>query len=410
MSKKGVLTLALAEGFTKVIGLLLLPLITASLTLEEFGNYSLFLVNYVFFMALFVAILNNFIIVGFFRRGYRVLFDCKPALLFNISAFAFIAVILFSVTFAISKTLYFETFFYAGLASLLAQPSQILLTLKQCEKDYLSYAKISVVYILCYSVFAVLAYLLEIKSWQGFAAIFLIAHALQTLIISFVNARSIKVLFKSNTTSFARYKKHFNTLIGNSVFGWARVNIDKYLIMTFLGSIVLATYSLGFQLGAVIGLLNTILIKVLNPIVFSSFKNGNFANTRKTIIKAVFTFLILTASFVLILPYIVPIFFGEEYSSSIHIAQLICVGYFLQVSVSIIGAVLFYEKKNKLISVLSFVSFCFLVLALAGLIFFDKFNATNTAIMFVLSWLFHFLATLFFSIKEQRFKQLVLDD
>jgi O-antigen/teichoic acid export membrane protein len=292
----------------------------------------------------------------------------------------------------------------------LAQPSQILLTLKQCEKDYLSYAKISVIYILCYSLFAVLAYLLEIKSWQGFAAIFLIAHALQTLIISFVNASSIKVLCKSNTTSFARYKKHFNTLIGNSVFGWARVNIDKYLIMTFLGSIVLATYSLGFQLGAVIGLLNTILIKVLNPIVFSSFKNGNFASTRKTIIKAVFAFLTLTASFALILPYIVPIFFGEEYSSAIHIAQLICVGYFLQVCVSIVGAVLFYEKKNKLISVLSFVSFCFLVLSLAGLLFVDKFNATNTAIMFVLSWLFHFLATLFFSIKEQRFKQLVLDD
>lgn len=405
---KGPLALVLTESLTKLIGLLLLPIITAALPIEEFGMYALFLVNYVFFMALYIAILNNFILVGFFSRRQRILFDVKAAVVFNFLFFIGLSVCLIPVAFVFAIWDVYAVFFISSLACIFAQPSQVYLTFRQCQQEYVKYAKFSLVFPFCYTLLAVAAYYIEISSWQGFACLILISHLVQTLLLLFINSSNVKLIIFARKSSFKRYSRHFKSLLANSVFGWARVNLDKYLVITILGSVIMATYSLGFQLGAVIGLLNTILIKLLNPILFSSFQNKkHIGKARKVTVIILTGFVIISISYIALLPFIVDIFFSQAYQASIIIAQLVSGGYFLQVLVSVVGAVLFYEKRNYLISSLSMVSFFSLGIALFALYSFSLFTATYVALCFVASWCVHLFLTLIFALKEPTFRNFI---
>ncbi|MGO3915059.1 MAG: lipopolysaccharide biosynthesis protein [Pseudoalteromonas sp.] len=401
---KGPLALAFTESLTKLIGLLLLPIITASLSLDEFGVYALFLINYIFFMALYVAILNNFILVGYFSRKRRVLFDAKAAILFNSLFFVALSIVFFLVALYFDIWDYFFIFFISSLACIVAQPSQVYLTFKQCRQEYIKYAKFSLVFVCSYALLAIVAYNIGLSTWQEFASLILISHLIQSFLLFFIEIGNIQHALCSKRSSIKRYSRHFKSLLGNSIFGWARVNIDKYLVITVLGSVAMATYSLGFQLGAVIGLLNTILIKLLNPILFASFQNKQSYKARKLTIAVLVAFAIISTCYVLLLPFIVGTFFNQEYQSSILVAQLVSGGYFIQVTVSIAGAVLFYEKRNYLISLLSMISFFTLILALLFLYALDSFTATYVAVCFVVSWCTHLILTLFFALKEPTFK------
>lgn len=400
---KGPLALAFSESLTKLIGLMLLPVITDALTLEEFGIYALFLINYIFFSTLYIAILNNFILVGYFTRQYRIVYEVKSAMAFNTLFFIVLSILFFSISSVYNFDEYFYVFFISSLSCIIAQPSQVYLTFKQCQQKYISYAKFSLTFVFCYVVLALLAYYLNVSSWQGYALLVLSSHLFQTLLLLFIDASNVRLIYFSKMSSSKRYIKHFKALIGNSLFGWARVNVDKYLIITILGTSVMATYSLGFQLGAVIGLLNTILIKLLNPILFASFKSQVNAKARKLTIIVIACFAVVSLSYTLLLPFIVNVFFPAAYESSIQIAQLVSVGYCLQVMVSVVGAVLFYEKRNYLISALSMASFTFLLVGLMILYSLNLFSAYYVALFFVGSWCFHLILTLFFALKEPKF-------
>lgn len=401
---KGPIALALSEGMTKLIGLILLPLITASLSLEEFGVYALFLVNYIFFMALYVAILNNFVLVRYFNRGGRVVFESRGAIFFNILFFLFLLLIFLPFSIIFDLWNYFLIFIISSFSCLISQPAQIFLTIKQCRQEYSSYAKFSLVYIICYAALAVFAFIIGLSNWYEFALLIFLSHTIQTAFLFFNEKRAVTAIIISRNRSLSEYVKHFRGLLANSIFGWARVNVDKYFVLTIIGSAALATYSLGFQLGAVIGLLNTILIKILNPILFSSFKSQETQKAKKVTLLMLIAFILITLIYIALVPYVVDWFFNDDYIDSVYIAQLVSAGYLLQVFVSIFGAVLFYERRNYLISVLSIFSFLVLLLSLFSIFKLGLFNANNVAICFVFSWLVHFLLTSYFALKEPLFK------
>jgi len=411
MKNKQLIIFVFSEALMKLVTFAALPFITNKLTVSDFGLYGIFLVNFVVIAALFVSILNNYILVCFFTEGLkRVLLKVKSACLFCLF-FTFIGLLiaLFFILFDVGSG-YSLAFILAMLACLVSLPWQIYLAIMQCQKKFLFYSKAVFLYLIFYCVSFALTLTKEELTWIDFSILYISSNLLISIVILIKERVVVNKIYTAKMFGFKLYANHFITLLPNSLFSWGRVNFDKYFVAFFMGSTLLGVYSLGFQIGSAIGLINAVVLKIINPYLFSSFSGLSNKNLIRNLCFIMLFMCFVVVIYILSIPILVDVFFSSDYKDSIYVAQIIAVGYLLQCLTSIFSSALFYEKKNKLISALSFVSFLAVIVAFAILHTLGEYDLNTISIIFTLAWGAHFIFVLFYAFQTKAVKRVLYDN
>jgi len=392
----------------KLVTFAALPFITSKLTVSDFGLYGIFLVNFVVIAALFVSILNNYILVGFFNEGLmRVLLKLKSACFFCLLfTLAGLLIALFFIYLDIGSS-YSFAFILALLACLVSLPWQIYLAIMQCQKNFLFYSRAVFIYLIFYCALFALTLMEKELTWIDFSILYILSNLFISIYILFKERHIFNKIYTAKMFGFKLYSNHFITLLPNSLFSWARVNIDKYFVAFFMGNALLGVYSLGFQIGSAIGLINAVVLKVINPYLFSSFSGVSNKNLTRNLFLTMLFMCFSVVIYISIIPVIVDNLFSVNYKDSIYVAQIIAIGYLLQAVTSIFSAALFYEKRNKLISALSFISFLAVSIAFTIIKMSGIYDLKVISIIFTLVWGVHFIFVLFYAFQTNAFKRVL---
>jgi len=408
IKNKKMIAFIFSEALMKLVTFAALPFITVKLSVADFGLYAIFIVNFVVISALFVSILNNYILVCFFTEGLkRVLLKIKSAclycLLFTLLG---MGVALVFILFDVGAN-YSLAFIIALIACLVSLPWQIYLALMQCQKKFLCYARVVFVYLAIYCTLFAFTLINDELTWIDFSLLYIAGNLLTSIFILIKERSIVAKIYKAKMFGFSLYANHFMTLLPNSVFSWARVNCDKYFVAFFLGNTLLGVYSLGFQIGSAIGLVNAVVLKVINPYLFSSFSGAVDKNIVRNVSLIMLFMCFIVMVYILATPFIVDTFFSDDYQNSIDIAQIIALGYLLQCLTSIFSAVLFYEKRNKLISALSFISFLAVTITFTKLQLNGGYDLKDISIIFTLVWAGHFVFVLYYAMQSKALKRVL---
>ena len=195
------------------------------------------------------------------------------------------------------------------------------------------------------------------------------ATAIATIIFGLL---SLYVIFRRGYAKFNCESKYLSDalkfgipLIPHHLALWLRSGIDIVLITSLVGLSATGVYSVGFQLGAVIGIISVAFNNAYSPHLFEKLKNINFDEKIK-IVKFTYLYfigifllaLLISYIFILLLPYIV----GEEFQKAKNYIVYIAIAYSFSGMYMMVVNYIFYEKKTHLLSMVTIVTSIFHVI------------------------------------------------
>jgi O-antigen/teichoic acid export membrane protein len=132
---------------------------------------------------------------------------------------------------------------------------------------------------------------------------------------------------------------------------------DRFIINHLLGIGVTGAYAVGVQMGMVIGLLADAFVKAFGPHLFSELKARDSTSGLRMVRQCAVVFagfLVLALGYVAFLPYLYPVIVGEQYSTSLPIAQLIGFGNAFMGMYYVVAGFLFFFERTVLLAKLTF--------------------------------------------------------
>jgi O-antigen/teichoic acid export membrane protein len=140
----------------------------------------------------------------------------------------------------------------------------------------------------------------------------------------------------------------FHTLGGN-IIGFS----DRFFILFMLGLGSVGVYSVGYQIGMVIALLQNSFNQAWVPFFFEKLKQ-NKKNEKRKIVKITYAYfalmLVLALVFYLLTPFIYDYFIGKSFETGASVVVWVLLGYAFQGMYKMVVNYLFYLKKTKLIA------------------------------------------------------------
>lgn len=131
---------------------------------------------------------------------------------------------------------------------------------------------------------------------------------------------------------------------------------DRFFITNMIGLEEMGLYSVGYQIGMIIGLLQNSFNQAWQPWIFEKIKKDKIEEKRRIVIFTYFYFvvLILLASFVaLIGPFIVDLMTNNSYAGATPFISWIAFGFAFNGMYKMFSHYLFYQRKTELISLLT---------------------------------------------------------
>ncbi|WP_324024715.1 oligosaccharide flippase family protein [Maribacter sp. BPC-D8] len=163
----------------------------------------------------------------------------------------------------------------------------------------------------------------------------------------FLNILRVDKVYRKEALSFS-LPLVFHTLGGNLI-GFS----DRFFILFMLGLSEVGIYSVGYQIGMVIALLQNSFNQAWVPFFFGKLKENNHAEKVRIVkISYAYFFLILflVLVFYLITPLIYKYFIGKAFTTGSAVVLWILLGYAFNGMYKMVANYLFYLKKTKLIA------------------------------------------------------------
>ncbi|MBT2160346.1 lipopolysaccharide biosynthesis protein [Zobellia barbeyronii] len=163
----------------------------------------------------------------------------------------------------------------------------------------------------------------------------------------FLNILRIDKVYKKEALSFS-LPLVFHTLGGNLI-GFS----DRFFILFMLGLSEVGIYSVGYQIGMVIALLQNSFNQAWVPFFFGKLKEDNY-DEKVRIVKISYAYflliLFLVLVFYLLTPFIYKYFIGSAFTTGSAVVLWILLGYAFNGMYKMVANYLFYLKKTKLIA------------------------------------------------------------
>ncbi|WP_417444262.1 lipopolysaccharide biosynthesis protein [Joostella sp.] len=190
-------------------------------------------------------------------------------------------------------------------------------------------------------------------------------------------------------------------LVFHSLGGYIISFSDRFFILLMLGISDVGIYSVAYQIGMIISLIQNSFNQAWVPFFFKKLKDGN-SKDKYQIVKITYFYCVILILISIIIYFIVPViykyFIGEAYTSGSAIVTWVLLGYLFNGMYKMMGNYLFFLKKTRVIATITLVAgiinMClnYYLISLYGIVG----AAQATAITF----LFHFIFITYYSVKK----------
>jgi O-antigen/teichoic acid export membrane protein len=169
---------------------------------------------------------------------------------------------------------------------------------------------------------------------------------------------------------------------------------DRFFITNMVGLSATGLYSVGYQVGMVIGLIESSFIQAYTPWLYERLKK-NDKNFKKLIVKVTYAYfillLILVAGLSLVAPWFLSFFVGKNFSGASVFVFWIALGYAFGGMYKMVAGYIFYVQKTYILAWVTF--FCASLNVLFNYIFIKWNGPVGAAQAATLTFLLFFILT-----------------
>jgi O-antigen/teichoic acid export membrane protein len=381
------------------IPFLLLPVLTRYLTPSDYGIVATFQVLLAF-AAVFVGLeARGAVAVNFFKINKE-----------ELRVYIYNVVIIGLVSFAI--TFFVVFLFKAPLSHVLEFPENWLpiiiivglcqfffmlaLTLWQVEQKALPYGIFQLSLMILNVSLALIFVVMLGWQWQGR----LLGIILTFIVFAFLSAF---IIYKRKYVQFTLNKAHIKDtlffcipLIPHALGAWIITAIDRIFINSMVSVAATGLYTVGYQVGMIIGLIATSFNQAWSPFLFEKLKGGS-PTAKIKIVKLTYLYaagiILLALMLTIIAPYLLKFFVGKEFHSSYTYVIWIALGYAFTGMYYMVGGYIFYMKKTYMLSAITFSVACtnvilnYVLIKANGAIGAAQATTISFFLSFVLTWI-----------------------
>lgn len=241
-----------------------------------------------------------------------------------------------------------------------------------------------------------LSYIIVIAlgDWEGRYFVMIGMNILLMLILTFLLIRKNEVKLKLNHS----YIKHLIIfglpLIPHALSGVVIMYSDKIFISNYISIRENGIYSISFQLGMIISLIQNSFNQAWVPWFFKKIESDSSYNTRKTLVKYNYLYFVFLIFMLLLLAISAPFilsFLGENYAEGIHLIWIIGLGFVFNGMYKMMVNYIFYLEKNKFIFFSTLISATSNILLNIFLI--PKYGVNGAAYSFVITCIIELILT-----------------
>jgi O-antigen/teichoic acid export membrane protein len=357
----------LGDILNKAIPFLLLPFLTRYLTPDEYGKVSMFMVLVTIFSIFAGLSIHGAVNVQFFKKSMEELgrYIANVLLILLVSTLFLVLISLIAYRFfgdEISRLvdLPWIWIFMALFVASAQFVSMINHTLWIAEKKAVPY----IVYQLSQSLstaILIIGFVAGLSmGWRGQVSALFIVSLLSSIVSLYLLYKRRYIHFGIDPEYIVDALKFGLPLIPHSLAGWIRTGMDKMVISIFFGTTVLGFYSVGFQLGIIMGVITTAFHKVWSPFLMERLSRKLDREQRLRIVKLTYLYFVslLSFSFLLYIALraIVPVILDEKYINALEFLPYILLSYTFNGMYFMVVDYIFYVQKTTILASVTFVT------------------------------------------------------
>lgn len=232
--------------------------------------------------------------------------------------------------------------------------------------------------------------------WQGR----LLGIILTLIIFAFL---SVFIIYKRKYVQFTLNKAHIKDallfgipLIPHALGAWIITAIDRIFINSMVSVAATGLYTVGYQVGMIIGLIATSFNLAWSPFLFEKLK-GDSPNAKIKIVELTYLYaigiILLALMLSIVAPYLLKFFVGKEFYSSYTYVIWIALGYAFTGMYYMVAGYIFYMKKTYMLSAITFSVACtnvvlnYVLIKANGAIGAAQATTISLFLGFVLTWI-----------------------
>lgn len=346
----------LSDLLAKGIPFLLIPFYTLYLTPEQFGSIAVF--------NIIVEIMIIFVVMGgntYFRVEY---FKTKQqsslfgSVFINLAVTLPIALLLMFlfVLFDLDPTQHSAFWLYAAVLIALTQ-SIILLVLAflQCKGQALYVGLLNLLSAAVSGILTVYFLSLEYLDEARYIA-YLFTSILIMCISLFVYKRINKNWPKLNTEQSKPALKFGLGVLPHALSWWARTGMDRMIIAKFVSVHQVGLYSIAAQLSLIVIVFSNAVNQAFTPKIMKMLSENKYSQTILLCFKVIFGYMIICILLALSAPLIFDLLIDVKFVQAKSLLPLMCSVAFFQATVTLFSNFLYFFKRVKLLSSITFCS------------------------------------------------------
>ncbi|CAA6826948.1 MAG: Polysaccharide biosynthesis protein [uncultured Sulfurovum sp.] len=347
----------------KAIPFLLLPVLTRYLTPSDFGIIASF-VTLVSFIGMFTGLnTHGAVSVNYFKESkekFGIFLSNALMILFG-STLITLFVLFFLQPLITQK-------FYIPLewvyVSLLIAASQFITTINLslwiAEEKPKAYGVFQILQALTLALVTVYLIVVLLMGWEGrFTAVVISAVMFSLFSLRFIMKHKY-MRWKFDKEIMVDTLKFGIPLIPHSLGGWLRTGLDRLFLISMIGTAATGIYSVGYQIGMIMGIVVTAFNKVWGPYLFKKLsKEPSFLEKRKLVLFTYGYFvsvLGVAALLSLLSPYLFGFFIDERFKDASPVIGWVAFGYAFTGMYYMVGQYLFYVKKTHYLAMATLIT------------------------------------------------------
>lgn len=343
----GTIVYMVGNLMSKVLQMLILPIITVALETSEYGYYDLIVTT----INLVTPVITFQMIEGMFRFMYDGTDDDKKSTVSTVTAFligggAALAIIIFTGS-LISDSLQYPVLIYLNYISSIA--FTYMQKLARCQQKNQQFAVSGVLNTIVMLATQALTLLVFYMGVDGMLIANFISYIIAALyLMFFIDIKHWLGIRYINKNAFVKLIKYSAPLIPNSICWWLVSSSDRYIITFFLGTAANGIYSIAGKFSQMITFATSVFQLAWQE---SAIMEENSENRDKFYSDTFNTYMrLLLGGYLVILPFIkiiMPVLVSEEYQMGYLYNPILLLGAILSAFSQFYGSAYLVFKKTS---------------------------------------------------------------
>ncbi len=396
---KNIIIYGATNIFKSLVPLLILPVLTAYLSLNDFGVLSLVETTILFITPFVMLNINGAINVEYFKVKHSILSEfITNALILSLCSFLLLLSLFYIFQSEIASLLHIDNVLVLWMVvfALLRVISGVVSGLYQSRQEPIKFMKYAISQTL---VDFALSYIFIVYLFQGYTGRFIGAYG-ALFIFSILG---IYILYKMEylTRPAFKYTKEILNfgipLIPHAIGGTIMAMSDRYFISYFIGNEEVGLYTIAYQISALMILVSISVNQAWSPMLFGLLKKKDMKQVYKYSLLLLALYIFTAILIYLLQDFLFYLFVDEKFYAAKEFFGWLLLGFLLQSFYFLVTNFLFFEKRTKLLANITITGAILNIVLNYFMI--EKYGVVGVAYATAISWFIYFILVLFVVIK-----------